>query len=97
MKKYHYFDSSIQLKKKKEHLFIYFLVDLGFELGASGLQNRQALYHLSHTSSPFCSGYFGYGSLELCPDWTRTTILLTLASQGARRLGDSSLSHQCPA
>jgi hypothetical protein len=20
---------------------------------------KQALYHLSHTSSPFCSGYFG--------------------------------------
>jgi hypothetical protein len=24
---------------------------------------KQMLYHLSHTSSPFCSGYFGDGSL----------------------------------
>jgi hypothetical protein len=29
---------------------------------------KQVLYHLSHTSSPFCSGYFGYEVLRiLCP------------------------------
>jgi hypothetical protein len=26
---------------------------------------KQALYHLCHTSSPFCSGYFGDGVSEL--------------------------------
>jgi hypothetical protein len=31
-----------------------------FELRASHLQSRQ-LYHSSHTSSPFCCGYFGDG------------------------------------
>jgi hypothetical protein len=25
---------------------------------------KQVLYHLSHTSCPFCSGYFGDGGLE---------------------------------
>jgi hypothetical protein len=35
---------------------LFFLVGLGFELRTSHLQ---ALYHLSHTSRPFCSGYFG--------------------------------------
>jgi hypothetical protein len=28
---------------------------------------RQALYHLSHTSSPSCSGYFGDRVLFFCP------------------------------
>jgi hypothetical protein len=32
-----------------------FLVVLGFELKVT----KQALYHLSHTSIPFCSGHFG--------------------------------------
>jgi hypothetical protein len=36
--------------------FFFLLVGLGFELGS-----KQALYRLSHTSSPFCSGYFGDG------------------------------------
>jgi hypothetical protein len=27
----------------------------------------QALYHLSHVPSPFCSGYFGNGGLAFCP------------------------------
>jgi hypothetical protein len=33
-----------------------FLVGLGFKLGLG-----QTLYPLRHTSSPFCSGYFGDG------------------------------------
>jgi hypothetical protein len=42
--------------------FFFFLVGLGFELGASCLQSR------SSTSSPFCSGYFGDEiSKTLCP------------------------------
>jgi hypothetical protein len=44
------------------YLFI-FLVGLEFELRSSRLQCRR-LYHLSHTSSPFCSGYFGDGGLS---------------------------------
>jgi hypothetical protein len=27
---------------------------------------KQELYHLSQTSSPFCSGYFGDGGLVNC-------------------------------
>jgi hypothetical protein len=31
---------------------------------------KQALYHLSHTSSPFFSGYFGDGGLmNYLPGW----------------------------
>jgi hypothetical protein len=40
----------------------FFLVELGFGLSSFALakQNRYS-YHLSHTSSPFFSGYFGDG------------------------------------
>jgi hypothetical protein len=40
----------------------FFTVGLVFELRAFTLA-KQALYHLSHTSSPFCSGYFGDGDI----------------------------------
>jgi hypothetical protein len=36
-------------------LIFFILTLLGFELGF--ILSRQALYHLSHTSSLFCSGY----------------------------------------
>jgi hypothetical protein len=37
---------------------------------------KQALYCLSHTSSPFCSDYFGDGILKaICPGWPLTMIL----------------------
>jgi hypothetical protein len=40
---------------------------------------------LSHTSSPFCSGYFGGGILwTICPGWPWTEILPISASQVAR-------------
>jgi hypothetical protein len=40
--------------KKGIYTFLFCsLVELGFELA------EQVLYCLSHTSSPFCSGYFG--------------------------------------
>jgi hypothetical protein len=39
------------------------LVGLEFELKQGFALTKQALYHLSHTSSPFCSGYFGDGGL----------------------------------
>jgi hypothetical protein len=43
------------------------------------------LYCLSHTSSPFCSGYFGDGVLRtICLGWLQTLILLISASQLAR-------------
>jgi hypothetical protein len=56
---------------------------------------NQALYCLSHTSSPFCSGYFGDGvSWTICPGWPCTAILPMSASQAARITGTS---HWCPA
>jgi hypothetical protein len=39
--------------------FFFFLMGLGFELRAWCLLAKQALYHLSHNSSLFYSGYFG--------------------------------------
>jgi hypothetical protein len=38
-------------------------VGLEFELRAYVFA-KQALYHLSHTSSPFCSGYFADGIIQ---------------------------------
>jgi hypothetical protein len=35
-----------------------FLAVLEFELSEGFVLAKQALYHLSHNSSPFCSGYF---------------------------------------
>jgi hypothetical protein len=55
---------------------------------------KQALYHLSHTSSLFCSGYFGDGILRtICPGWPQTTILPI--SQIARITGVSQW-HRLP-
>jgi hypothetical protein len=34
---------------------------------------KQVLCCLSHTSSLFCSGYFGDGQ-TICPGWTQTAI-----------------------
>jgi hypothetical protein len=50
---------------------------------------------LSHTCSPFYSGYFGDGvSLTVCLDWPWALILLISASQVARI---TDRSHQNPA
>jgi hypothetical protein len=55
---------------------------------------KQALYCLSHTFSPFCSGYFGDRvSGTSSPGWPWTSILWISASQVARITGVS----QCPA
>jgi hypothetical protein len=63
-----------------DSFFFFFLVGLGFELSAWWAQ-----YHLSHTSSPFCSGYFGDGvSRSICPGWSQTSILSVSASWVAR-------------
>jgi hypothetical protein len=48
----------------------------------------QVLYYLTHTSGPFCSGYFGDGVLQtICSGWPQTVILPILASQVARITG----------
>jgi hypothetical protein len=61
-----------------------FLTALGFELRAD---------HLSHTSSPFCSGYFGdVTSRTICPGWPWISKLPISASQVTRITG---VSHQC--
>jgi hypothetical protein len=50
------------------HLLIYFA--------------KQALYHLSHTFSPFYSGYFGDAIFQtVCLGWPQTSILTITASQ----------------
>jgi hypothetical protein len=52
---------------------------------------KQVLYCLSHTSSPFCSGYFGAGvSRTICQGWTQTLIFLISVSQVA---GIAGVSH----
>jgi hypothetical protein len=64
----------------------FFLVGLGFA--------KQALYCLSHTSSPFCCGYFTDGvSGTVCLDLSGTAILLLSASQVVRITG---VSHCAP-
>jgi hypothetical protein len=51
---------------------------------------KQVLSHLNHTSSPFCSGYFGGGVLyNYLPGWPQTEILLISVSQEARIIGMS--------
>jgi hypothetical protein len=62
---------------------------MDFELRASHFA-KQVLYHLSHTSNPFCSGYFGGEVLQtICSGWSQTKILLISVSQVARITGMS--------
>jgi hypothetical protein len=50
---------------------------------------------LSHTSSPFCSGYFGdQVSGTICLGWPPTMILLISAFQVARMIGVSCGAQQ---
>jgi hypothetical protein len=50
---------------------------------------------VSHTSSPFCSGYFGEGvSWTICLGWCQTYILLLSAPSVARI---AVMNHQHPA
>jgi hypothetical protein len=52
-------------------LFFFFLVGLEFELRALPLRSRWL--YLSHTSSPFCSGYCENGvSRIICSGWPWT-------------------------
>jgi hypothetical protein len=58
-------------------VFFCFLAGEGFELRA-----KQVLYHLNHTSRPFCSGYFGNGGLmKYLSGWPQTVILSISVSQ----------------
>jgi hypothetical protein len=54
---------------------------------------KQVFYHLSHPSSPLCSGYFGFGvSQTICSGWPWTMILPISVSKVA---GIRGVSHQC--
>jgi hypothetical protein len=68
-------------------------VVLWFELRA--LLEEQVLCPLNHTSSSFCSGYFGDWGVSgtICLDWPQTVILPISASKVARIIG---MSHQHP-
>jgi hypothetical protein len=71
--------------------FFFFLQDWVWTQGSTFA--KQAFYCLSHTSSPFCSGYFGDGVFQtICPGWPWTVILLTSASQIA---GITGVSYGC--
>jgi hypothetical protein len=76
----------------RTHFLIFFcgtrIWNQGFSLA------KQVLYYLSHTSSPFCSSYFGNGGVSwtICPGWPRTVTLLISASQVAKIVG-MSLCH----
>jgi hypothetical protein len=77
----------------EEHIQHKHSIFSSFFISGTGFSN-QALYYLSHTSSPFCSGYFGDGGLANYLGWPRTLILLILASQIARII---HVSHLHPA
>jgi hypothetical protein len=55
---------------------------------------KQALYHLSQTSSPFFCDYFGDVLQTISQSWSETMIFLISASQVARITG---MNHQCSA
>jgi hypothetical protein len=72
-------------------IFIYLFIG-GTEVLNQGIPfAKQVFYHLSHTSSPFGSGYSEMGSCKL---WPHTEILLVLASQVTKITG---MSHWHPA
>jgi hypothetical protein len=80
------------------NLFILFIYSFGNGSGVwtqGFIVTKQVLYHLSHITSPFCSGYFGDGILRTTSlSWLQTVILPISASQVARI---TVVSHQCPA
>jgi hypothetical protein len=67
-------------------LFIFCSIGVGIQ---DFMLAKQTLYHLSHTSSPFCVSYFGNGiSRTLCLGCSHTIVPLISASQVA-----TGLSH----
>jgi hypothetical protein len=78
--------------------FFFFLWDLGLNTQDFTL-TKQVLYHLSYTSSPFYSGYFGDGrgrgvSGTLCQGWSWTVIFPILPFQVTNI---TDVSPWCPA
>jgi hypothetical protein len=72
------------------HLFC-FVVSTGVWSQGCALA-RQALYHFSHSTSPFCIGYFELGSHFICePTWT--TILLFAEEEC---IVGMTGTHNCP-
>jgi hypothetical protein len=69
-------------------VFVLFGVGLAFELRAW----KAVFYHLSHTSSPFCSGYFRHEVLELFSQ----TGLEPQSSDLSQVTGITGMSHLCP-
>jgi hypothetical protein len=70
------------------YLFIFAGTGVWTQVFETAKQVLTKLYCLSHTSSPFCSSYFGDGvSWTICPDWLWTSILPSLATQVARITG----------
>jgi hypothetical protein len=71
-------------------IILFFCVGLG--LRAPGFQLTKQVLYVSHTSSPFCSGYFGDGfSRTICLSYLQATNLPISASQVVRITG---VSHQ---
>jgi hypothetical protein len=83
----YWFPLNYQIHSKHKHvvLFFFFLVRRVWNQGRS----RCSTY-LSHTSSPFCSGYFRDWVLRtVCPGWPQTSIFLISVSQIIRITGMS--------
>jgi hypothetical protein len=71
-------------------MFPSFLPWTGFELKVLRVLVKQVLYHLNHTFSSFCSGYFGDGGLaNYLPGVALNCDLLISAFQVARITGVS--------
>jgi hypothetical protein len=78
----HTWSSSLEkcLLRSFAHNFLFFFGWTGV-LTQGFIFVKQALYHLSHISSAFCSGYFGNGVLwTISTGWSRTVILRISAS-----------------
>jgi hypothetical protein len=57
-----YIEDPVSKKKKRKEKLVWKNYYLFLFIGRTGFEiAKQVLYHLSHTSSPFCSGYFGDG------------------------------------
>jgi hypothetical protein len=75
------------------HISFFLLVGLGFDEGFT--LAKQACYHLSHTFSPFCCGYFGDGvSRTISLGCIQTVTLLISASQVATGTEELHTSSQ---
>jgi hypothetical protein len=72
----------VTVRHIQREVFFFFLVGLGVELMALCFA-KHAVFCLSHTSSPFCSGLEVGVSWTICLGWPWTSILLISASQVA--------------